>query len=1442
MAGYGSGWGGSDSSPYGAFWTTGTTEPTNTSSSSGAEGTLGLPSPKGDKIPQGIGTFAVPGQLIVDPNLLGGVGQSGDKVTVNLVLAFCETTLGGDVSLINLKADDQYIYRTETPTKPFPGTIRFYGGDQTALDPLLSSKLTNPTYWPKLAYAVLEGFDIAPYGNQLPSFQAEVSTGVEATVLASAEATINFGALHDGSAAEENAIDTLRNHFYTVDFDYGANEVWILTFDVITNQEIARCKMSWAGGTFDYTGMWVALDGADYMAITIVDNADNYYKLALVNTVTGVISAVVPTLTKESVPFEPEPRAAQLLSSGASTKYLVYSAYVGTLTDGGNSLMVTVADVTAGTMTNIVHQYTNPVVTDGRLSILGLVPGPVSDGQAVMFFVPSNGNNDGTVWKAVFSDAGLVSAAEIYTGTNCKDVAYDWSDNSICVYRYDDHFIKVDSDGAIVYDVDLDVSGLWFNFGAYQTGGMFHYKARAGYAAAQVVFGSGDVYVVDLSSGAISKVLDGDDYSGYFTYLDQTLNYFITDNVSVTGMERITLPLSTVPTYDLQNIYTKLAEYRGKFSASDLIFDGFTGGECYGVVYSSDTTLDNAEQDANNVFDVKIVPSDGKRKYVKAKRDGSFALDDTIDSDAIVEQAEFNIQKTMNADEQSLVGARISYIDKNARFERTEQEYRRPVGIYSVTRSDRIEDVSTSFVLSSTQAMQAVTTKVYRSNFGLDVYNFTLAPEKFYLEPSDIVQFDFEGFTIVGQINDGNLSGENFTQDLTVTQYVQAIDASYTGIDFNLPDITNPSWLTRFLYLDGPLLSAGDDLGGVAIRQYAMLSGYGYGDFQGATLYRSYEGNTYSVVTSKYGVTPVIGLLKSVTGSPDATVEAIDATTVIEVSIVSGDTDDLATITEAAMLAGGNKALIGNVGRWVVVHFQTVSVTDKIATLSDIVWSSPFYQPHLDALAAGDYFVFLQPGHHVRFSGEVTKLGDDIFYKAASDAFPIASVPTESRTLVARAETPFPPLHLAAVINGSDIDLSWDWRSRLHTGSVLPGSDNNPAGEATLAFEIDIMDGATVKRTLTATTNSKTYLDADIITDWGTMPDDLTFRVYQMSALVGRGYVAEATIVLTGSVGSAAGVGSATAVGASIAASVASAAGIGAASAIGGATIEGIGSAAGTSTAQAVSQPEGAGSAAGTSTATGVGASTAAATASATGTGSASGVGAAVDPNFSSVVLLCGFNGVDGATSSSDESSSAKTLTFVGNAQLDTAQTKFGSASLLLDGTGDRVTAADSIDWQLGSTNSAPWTVEAWVRWNVLDANNRGIMGQSFTGTLGWTLTGSSTIGELNFSLSNSGSAYDVSITTSGASMTTGVWYHVAADKDSSGKIRLYVDGVMRGSSTPANSAINNSTTQLAIGAQSSDGVADMNGWLDEVRITKGVARYASDSGFTVPTAAYPRS
>jgi hypothetical protein len=233
----------------------------------------------------------------------------------------------------------------------------------------------------------------------------------------------------------------------------------------------------------------------------------------------------------------------------------------------------------------------------------------------------------------------------------------------------------------------------------------------------------------------------------------------------------------------------------------------------------------------------------------------------------------------------------------------------------------------------------------------------------------------------------------------------------------------------------------------------------------------------------------------------------------------------------------------------------------------------------------------------------------------------------------------------------------------------------------------------------------------------------------------------------------------------------------------------------------------------------------------------------ATDQHFANVALLCGFDGVDAATTSIDESPAGHTLSFSGNAQLDTAQFKFGTASLLCDGTTDLVTSADSPDWDLSDANGDPFTIEAWIRRTTLATVDRTIVAQTGAGQGAFALrlaSGANTT-ELTFNISNTGSSNDVSITTSGAGISINNWHHVAADKDSSGKVRVYANGVMVGSATPADSTMHNSTAALSIGADSGGG-RSWQGWIDEVRITKGVARYASDSGYTVPTAAFPRS
>lgn len=231
------------------------------------------------------------------------------------------------------------------------------------------------------------------------------------------------------------------------------------------------------------------------------------------------------------------------------------------------------------------------------------------------------------------------------------------------------------------------------------------------------------------------------------------------------------------------------------------------------------------------------------------------------------------------------------------------------------------------------------------------------------------------------------------------------------------------------------------------------------------------------------------------------------------------------------------------------------------------------------------------------------------------------------------------------------------------------------------------------------------------------------------------------------------------------------------------------------------------------------------------------------DPLFSNVVLLMGYEGADGATTYVDESIANHSFVNVGTAQIDTAQFKFGSSSLLIAAAGDTIRSTDSNDWDLSDANSDQFTVEAWIRFNGT-AGTQAIASQwGRISQRAWCFRFNSGTG-LGFLTSTAGSA--ITNTIEGAwSPSTGTWYHVATDKDATGKVRLYVGGAMVGSSTPADSTIFASSQDLRVGsiedAVTGNVIWSFDGWIDEIRITKGAARYASDAGYTVPNKAFPR-
>lgn len=207
--------------------------------------------------------------------------------------------------------------------------------------------------------------------------------------------------------------------------------------------------------------------------------------------------------------------------------------------------------------------------------------------------------------------------------------------------------------------------------------------------------------------------------------------------------------------------------------------------------------------------------------------------------------------------------------------------------------------------------------------------------------------------------------------------------------------------------------------------------------------------------------------------------------------------------------------------------------------------------------------------------------------------------------------------------------------------------------------------------------------------------------------------------------------------------------------------------------------------------------------------------------------LLLHMNGPDASTTFSDSGVTGHTVTAIGNAQIDTAQSKFGGASGLFDGTGDYLTVSDHDDWTFGSGN---WTIDAWVRFNVLNSNDQIILSVGDGVAAGLALF-------YRWDASAFMLTIDAGVTASLSwswTPSTATWYHIALVRNGN-TWTFYVDGTSKGNQTYSGTLGN--YTAIKIGANTSGGGSYFNGWLDEVRISKGRARWTSN--FTPPAQEY---
>ena len=229
------------------------------------------------------------------------------------------------------------------------------------------------------------------------------------------------------------------------------------------------------------------------------------------------------------------------------------------------------------------------------------------------------------------------------------------------------------------------------------------------------------------------------------------------------------------------------------------------------------------------------------------------------------------------------------------------------------------------------------------------------------------------------------------------------------------------------------------------------------------------------------------------------------------------------------------------------------------------------------------------------------------------------------------------------------------------------------------------------------------------------------------------------------------------------------------------------------------------------------------------------------DPYWSNVVFLAGYE-IDGPANQlaiTDESSKANHLTRAFGSATSGAPGRFGAyCAYQPNSDGGFWYRENDADFLFGS---GAFTIETWVQFSTAPTSSvHYLIAQYDTGAnqRSWALLVNG--GNLQLLTSTNGTS-STSQASAAWAPSTGVWYHVAADYDGTA-VRTYVNGVLH-AKTAVTQTLHNSTGRFSLSAATSSGSRNgaFKGFLDETRITKGVARYASDSGFAAPTAAYPR-
>jgi len=461
----------------------------------------------------------------------------------------------------------------------------------------------------------------------------------------------------------------------------------------------------------------------------------------------------------------------------------------------------------------------------------------------------------------------------------------------------------------------------------------------------------------------------------------------------------------------------------------------------------------------------------------------------------------------------------VTYMDKDKDYTQNAHNAKRVLQPEPSMYSRNQMGISAAVAISSDTAKQQAEKALYSAWIERNSYELRLPWSHLVLDPADVVTFTLDnGVEFRTRIAQFDV-GVGFAIDVNalseeVAQFTSSIIAdSGSGV----PEQTVKSEeVIKTLLLDVPLLRDADEPTGRTYSPlYFFMGGYSDAGFTRGSLYKSSDEVVYDNVSSLLSGMSWGATSNAIADPPFNNPFATDTVNTLTVFMNTGSSD-LESVTSLQLLNGSNAAaLFKTNGEIEVIQYQDVTPNaDGSFTLSTLLRGRRGTDAMTNNHTVGETFLLLIPADADIVPLGLSELNVIRYYRGAGAGQLLEQAERLTNTSKHRPLMPYAPVQVEAVVNVTDIDISWTRRTRVG-GALLDLLDRVPLAEDSERYEIDILDGpdGTILRTITSLTAvSYKYLNTDILTDFGSMPTQMSLRVYQVSAQVGRGFTREVTV------------------------------------------------------------------------------------------------------------------------------------------------------------------------------------------------------------------------------------------------------------------------------------------------------------------------------------------